>query len=99
MLDLKWMIPFLEERAPEMTDAEYLNANCFIAIAEQTSRLADGQEKTAERLDGILTAMKAMNKVETRTQIVPSEAVMEALQKIHESSHDNPKVGLSAPTA
>ena len=29
-----------------------------LAIAEQTSRLADAQEKTAERLDGILTEMK-----------------------------------------
>ena len=68
-----------------ISTAEYLDLAFKLAIAE--------------RLDGILTEMKNAIKVETRTQIVPSEAVLEALEKIHESSHDNPKVGLSAPTA
>ena len=84
-VDIKGLCSYNQEPFGDL--AEWLQYRAQLAIAE--------------RLDGILTEMKAMNKVETRTQIVPSKTLLNALQKIHESSHDdNPKVDLSkTPTA
>ncbi len=68
---------------------EYGESLVQLAIAEQTSLLVTETSRLADAVEGVLAEMKTMNKVETRTQVVPSAAVLDALKQIHESSHDD----------